>query len=328
MVYDFMPSQFIKFPKMNNPTSKISFVIPILNEEGNIYNIYVALKNHLKPFEHVTPEFIFVNDGSFDGSLDILKTLAAEDNNVRVISFTRNFGHQSALVAGMNMASGDAVITMDCDFQDPPEVVPQMLELWQKGCKVVYAKRITRKDGLLKRFTAKMYYSLLNWSSEVPMAGNIGDFRLIDKVVLRHFQNKKGKEEYLRGLIPWLGYKYEVVEYNRPERDKGSTGFSWIKMWRFAMRGILSFSLLPLRLGFVVGLFSILLGIISLIYLTINYFVYGEFYKLLEWVAIINLILIGFLFILIWILAEYINGIKKEVKELPDYIIGEVYNES
>jgi len=305
---------------------KVSFVIPVYNEEGNIQNLYHEILNQLKSFDSINIEFIFVNDGSWDKSLEILKELSEADKRVHVISFTRNFGHQSALVAGMNQASGDAVITMDCDFQDPPDVLPPMINHWLNGFKVVYTKRINRKDSFLKKQTAYYYYKLLNWSSEVSLPGNIGDYRLIDKVVLKHFQNKKGKEEYLRGLIPWLGYKYAVVDYDRPLREKGQTGFNWLKMARFAMSGILSFSLLPLRLGFIIGIFSVFLGFVSMTYLIINYFVNHQFYKLLEWVAVINLILIGFLFILIWILAEYINGIKKEVKELPDFIIDETFN--
>ncbi len=305
---------------------KVSFVIPVYNEKENISNLYDKLLKQMAAFDMLSFEFIFVNDGSFDTSLNILKDLSLKDKRVRVISFTRNFGHQSALVAGMNIAQGDAVITMDCDMQDPPDIIPQMLRHWLDGYKVVYTKRITRNDSYLKKITAHYYYKLLNWSSEVSLPGHIGDFRLIDKIVLKHFQNKKGKEEYLRGLIPWLGYKYAVVEFDRPKRDKGKTGFNWLKMFRFAMRGILSFSLLPLRLGLVVGVSSVILGFISLIYLFINYFANHQFYKLLEWVAVINLILIGFLFILVWILAEYINGIKKEVKELPDFIVDETYN--
>ena len=236
---------------------KISFVIPVYNEEENISNLYHELLNQIIIFDEIDIEFIFVNDGSDDRSLIILKELSDADKRVRVISFTRNFGHQSALVAGMNNACGDAVITMDCDFQDPPQIIPQMVKFWLEGYKVVYTKRINRKDGFLKKYSAHYYYKLLNWSSEVSLPGNIGDFRLIDKVVLKQFQNKKGKEEYLRGLIPWLGYKYAVVDYDRPIRNKGKTGFSWIKMARLAMRGILSFSILPLRLGLVVGVFSV-----------------------------------------------------------------------
>jgi len=304
----------------------LSFVIPVYNEADNIENMYRALIEYMASYTHIRTEFIFVNDGSWDHSMSILKSLALGHTNIKLISFTRNFGHQAAIIAGLNVAKGDAVITMDCDFQDPPQIVPELIGKWLEGYKVVYTRRTIRNDNFLKKATAHWYYKLLNWSSEVSMPGHIGDFRLMDKVVLSHFQNKKGKEEYLRGLIPWLGYKHTIVEFERPLREKGETGFSWLKMIRFAMKGILSFSLLPLRLGLVVGAFSVFSGIAMMVYLFINYFIFGQFYKLLEWLAVMNFILIGFLFILIWVLAEYINGIKKEVKELPDYIIEEHIN--
>ncbi|MDD3875019.1 MAG: glycosyltransferase family 2 protein [Bacteroidales bacterium] len=304
----------------------VSFVIPVFNEAGNIEKLFDQLKTNMLDFPELLQEFIFINDGSYDNSLDIIKLIAAANKNVKVISFTRNFGHQAAIIAGLNVAKGDAVITMDCDFQDPPHIVPVLIRNWLDGYKVVYTRRTLRSDNFFKKMTAHWYYKLLNWSSEVSLPGHIGDFRLMDSVVLKHFQNRKGKEEYLRGLIPWLGYKYIVVDFERPKREKGETGFSLIKMIRFAMKGILSFSLLPLRLGLVVGAFSIFSGMAMMIYLFINYFVFGQFYKLLEWLAVMNFILIGFLFILLWVLAEYINGIKKEVKELPDYIIEDTWN--
>jgi len=304
----------------------VTFVFPVFNESENIESLFQAVCEQMAQYPMLDAEYIFINDGSNDNSLEILTRLATNNSHVKVISFTRNFGHQAAIIAGMNCATGDTVITMDCDFQDPPDIIPQMIDFWLEGYKVVYTKRTLRKDSFLKKATAHWYYKLLNWSSEVSIPGHIGDFRLIDSIVLKHFKNKKGKEEYLRGLIPWLGYKFAVVDYERPKRKMGKTGFNWLKMIRFAMRGILSFSLLPLRLGLIIGGFSVLSGIILFVYLMINYLIYGQFYKLLEWLAVMNFILIGFLFILLWILSEYIHGIKKEVKELPDYIIEQEYN--
>jgi len=245
-------------------------------------------------------EFIFVNDGSTDGSLLTLRNLTKKDNNVKVISFTRNFGHQAALTAGLEIANGDAVVTMDCDFQDPPEVIVEMINKWLEGNKIIYGRRSFRKDGFFKRLTAKTYYKLLYKVSEIKIMGNIGD---------------------LRGMVPWLGFSYAIVDYVRPLRKKGETGFSLLKMSRFAMAGILNFSLFPLRLGLILGIFIISTGIIFLFYLAIRYFFDNQFYKLLEWLAVVNYILIGFLFILIWIVAEYIGKIYDEVKGRPLYVI-------
>ncbi len=298
----------------------ISIVIPVFNEDLNIIPMYDAVAAVLKNLD-ASAEFIFVNDGSTDRSLMILRSLAEKENHVKVISFTRNFGHQAALTAGLDIAAGDAVVTMDCDFQDPPEVITEMVKMWTEGNKIIYGRRSFRKDGFFKRFSAKMYYQLLYKASEIKIMGNIGDFRLIDKSVVCELRQMKEKNRYLRGMVPWLGFSYAVVDYVRPLRKKGETGFSLIKMSRFAMAGILNFSLFPLRLGLIMGIFIIATGILFFIYLGIRFFFDNQFYKLLEWLAVFNYILIGFLFILIWIVAEYIGRIYDEVKGRPLYVI-------
>lgn len=301
----------------------ISIIIPLYNEEKNIVPLYQQLTTYLVNREL---EIIFVNDGSTDTSIIELNKLADKDPRVKIISFTRNFGHQAALTAGLDYAAGDAIITMDADFQDPPEIVPKLIEEWEKGVKIVYARRSHRKDPILKRLTARWYYNLLYKASEIKIKGDIGDFRLIDKSVAQHLKKLREHSRYLRGLIPWLGYSYSIVDYERPKRSKGHTKFNWIKMARFAMNGLLNFSLLPLRIGLVAGIFIVFTGIIFFIYLLARYFFDNQFYKLLEWLAVINYILIGILFIFIWFIAEYIGKIYEEVKNRPLYIIESVKN--
>jgi len=296
----------------------ISIVIPIFNEEKNILPLYHAILQHLAGSEL---EIVFVNDGSTDASILQLYTLADEDKRVKVISFTRNFGHQAALTAGIDFATGDAIITMDADFQDPPEVLPLLIEHWEQGAKIVYARRSHRHDKWLKRLTAQWYYNLLYKASEIKIKGNIGDFRLIDKTVADKLRQLREHSRYLRGLIPWMGYRYAIVDYVRPHRLKGHTKFNWLKMMRFAMNGLLNFSLLPLRIGLVAGIGIIFSGIIFLLYLAYRFFFDDQFYKLLEWLAVVNYILIGVLFIFIWFIAEYIGKIYEEVKGRPLYII-------
>jgi len=296
----------------------ISIVIPIFNEEKNILPLYHAILQHLAGSEL---EIVFVNDGSTDASILQLYTLADEDKRVKVISFTRNFGHQAALTAGIDFATGDAIITMDADFQDPPEVLPLLIEQWEQGAKIVYARRSHRHDKWLKRLTAQWYYNLLYKASEIKIKGNIGDFRLIDKTVADKLRQLREHSRYLRGLIPWMGYRYAIVDYVRPHRLKGHTKFNWLKMMRFAMNGLLNFSLLPLRIGLVAGIGIIFSGIIFLLYLAYRFFFDDQFYKLLEWLAVVNYILIGVLFIFIWFIAEYIGKIYEEVKGRPLYII-------
>jgi len=299
---------------------KISIVLPVYNEALNIELMYNALCVVIKQLD-IVPEFIFVNDGSDDDSLVILRQLAEKDKNVKVISFTRNFGHQPAITAGLDIATGDCVVTMDCDFQDPPEIILLMVEKWLEGKKIIYGRRLLRHDGFFKRITAKCYYKILYRASDIKIMGNIADFRLIDKSVVNELRLMKEKNRYLRGMVPWLGFSFAIVDYVRPHRKYGKTGFSLIKMSRFAMAGILNFSLLPLRLGLILGIFIIATGFLFLLYLAIRFFFDNQFYKLLEWLAVVNYILIGFLFILIWIVAEYISRIYDEVKGRPLYVI-------
>lgn len=229
----------------------ISIVIPIFNEEKNILPLYSAVMQQLKGNE---VEFVFVNDGSNDTSLIQLYAIAEEDKRVKVISFTRNFGHQAALTADIDFAKGDAIITMDADFQDPPKVLPLLIEQWDMGAKIVYARRSHRHDKWLKRFTAQWYYNLLYKASDIKIKGNISDFRLIDKQVADKLRQLREHSRNLRGLIPWMGYNCAIVDYVRPHRRKGETKFNWLKIMRFAMNGLLNFSLLPLRIGLVAGM--------------------------------------------------------------------------
>lgn len=306
--------------------SRISFVIPVLNEEKNIPYIYGMLDDVMKGIEGIEAEWVFVDDGSSDASPFVLIDLCKKDQRVKAIHLTRNFGHQAAITAGLDYATGDAIVTMDSDGQDPPAIIPEMIKKWQEGNKIVYARRITRKDPFFKRMTASIYYSLLRRFSEIKIPGNIGDFRLIDRSVMDYLSQMREKSRYLRGMIPWLGFKHDFVDYNRPARIHGKTGFSWLKMFRFAMQGILSFSLIPLRLGLFVGIFVIVSGFAFFVYLIIRHFLGDQFYKLLEWLAVFNYVLIGFLFILLWIIAEYVYNISNEVKGRPIYVIDSTVN--
>lgn len=304
---------------------KLSIIFPVFNEEQNILPLHDEVCRVLEN-SGLDLEFIYVNDGSGDKSSDILRELCVKEKNVKYINLTRNFGHQAALTAGLDFATGDAVITMDCDFQDPPEILPEMISKWKEGYKIVYTRRKERRDRFFKRNTAKAYYKLLFKFSENKIQGNIGDYRLLDKQVLAVLKEMREKSRYLRGMVPWLGYEYTVIDFERPLRKHGETGFSFLTMFRLGMNGILSFSLAPLRLGLIMGVFIIFTGMIFLVYLGLNYFINNQFYKLLEWLAVVNYILIGFLFILFWIIAEYIGKIYNETKERPIYIINDTAN--
>lgn len=296
----------------------ISVVIPVFNEQDNLQPLVEEVINNIGVHNY---EIIIVNDGSTDFTSIQVDELIKSNKAIKSIEFTRNFGHQTALSAGIDFAQGDAIITMDSDFQDPPELLPKMIEAWQNGKKVVFTRRNTRKDNIFKRATASVYYWFLYQFSEIKIKGHVGDYRLIDKSIVKYLRDTKERSGYLRGLISWMGHPYEILEFDRPKRKSGKSKFSLLKMSRLAMDGILNFSLFPLRLGFILGLIVIPIGLFFLGYILFDTIVNDEYYPLYKWISVATIIMQGFFFILIWILAEYINKIYDRGRDKPQYVI-------
>ena len=303
----------------------ISIVVPVYNEQDNIRVLTNSLIKALEP-EMPDYEIIFVDDASTDLSLRIIKELSGENQRIKYLSFSRNFGQQAALTAGLDFATGDAIITMDADLQDPPRLIPEMIQAWQNGNDIVLMRRRRRNDGLFKRITAGLYYFLLDKFSDNKQQGTVGEFRLISKKVGEELRTLKEKTRYLRGMISWMGYTFTFIDYDRPNRTRGKSGFSLLKMMRLGMNGILNFSLLPLRAGLILGAIIVLTGILFLLYVSYDAFFNGVEYQLYKWLSITTFILTGLLFILIWILGEYIGKIYNEVKNRPIYLIREKGN--
>ncbi len=230
--------------------TKISIVVPMYNEEEvamEFYNrVTAVLKNTLLPYE-----IIIVNDGSRDKTLDIIMNLMENDEHIKIINFSRNFGHQAAITAGIENATGDAIITIDADLQDPPEVIIDLINEYKNGYDIVYAKRKSRKkDTFFKRYTAQIYYKILNKLSDIKIPENVGDFRLISKRVQEVFVKLPEKDRYIRGIFAWMGFKQAIVEFDRQPRFAGKTKYPLSKMIKLAMSGIIGFSTKPLRLIF------------------------------------------------------------------------------
>ena len=314
---------------MKEIVKKVSVVIPMYYEEEVANQCYEKVSNVLKSLgDKYDYEIIFVNDGSKDKTLEILENIAKDDKRAKIISFSRNFGHQAAVTAGLKEVSGDAIVIIDADLQDPPELIPQMLELWEQGNEVIYGKRKTRKgESAFKLLTAKMFYKTLNALSDVEIPKDTGDFRLVDRKVVDVINSLPEHNKFLRGLFSWVGFKQEAYEYERQERYAGKTKYPLKKMLKLASDGIISFSTKPLKLVGALGIVSIVISIVLLIYALISYI-----FKLNQlsagWTSIIVAVTFfaGVQLLSLWIISEYIGRIYDESKGRPQYIVDKKIN--
>lgn len=307
---------------------KISIVIPMYFEEEVANECYNRTKKMLNTLKNYDYEIIFVNDGSKDKTLQILENIAQNDNNVKVLSFSRNFGHQAAVTAGLKYTTGDVVAIMDADLQDPPEVITEMLELWEQGNEVIYAKRKSREgESKFKLFTAKMFYKVLNGLSDVEIPKDTGDFRLADRKVIDVINSLPEHNKFLRGLFSWVGFKQIPLEYERKERFAGKTKYPLKKMLKLASDGITSFSTKPLKILGALGLISVIASIVILIYALISY-IFNLNQLTAGWTSIMVTVtfLGGMQLLSIWLISEYIGKIYDESKGRPEYIIDKKIN--
>jgi dolichol-phosphate mannosyltransferase len=269
-------------------------------------------------------EMIFVNDCSKDQTLLRIKELAERDSHVKYLSFSRNFGHQIAVSAGLDFCTGEAVVIIDGDLQDPPELISKMYERYKEGYKVVYAKRKTREgETWFKKATAKIFYRLLASMTSIDIPVDVGDFRLIDRVIVEHLRNMPEKSKYIRGQIAWIGYKQTFVEYHRDARLYGTTNYPLKKMLRFALDGITAFSDKPLKIASGLGIFSAIVSLLALVYALVSHFCFHA--TITGWTSLILSVLFigGVQLITIGIIGEYIARINNDVRNRPLYILDE-----
>lgn len=303
-------------------TIDISVIVPVFNEEDNLPLIYDRLLALFKKM-NVSYEICFVNDGSRDNSIGVIKDLFSEDPSVRYIDFSRNFGHQIAVSAGLDYVTGKSIVIIDADLQDPPELIEELYSKLKEGFEVVYAKRRYRKgETFIKKLTAKLFYRLLQRITPIEIPLDTGDYRIMDERVVAVLREMKEHHKFIRGQISWIGFNQTFVEYDRNERFSGQTGYSYSKMIRFAIDGITSFSDFPLKvaslLGFAVSIVSFLYAIIILSFklLKPEYHVQG-------WTSLIICVLLlgGIQLISIGIIGEYMGRMNENVKNRPLYVI-------
>jgi len=306
----------------------LTVIIPCYNEELLIEKTYHRVHNVLKNLTNYESNIIFINDGSKDKTAEKLNIIASQDEKVKLIHFSRNFGHQAAVTAGINNTDTDLAIVIDADLQDPPELFGEMLDLYHSSkCNAIYCVRKVRKgETLFKKITAKLFYRLMDRLSEVPIPLDTGDFRLIDKNIINEFKKLSEKNKFVRGLISWIGFVQIPFYYERDERLEGETKYPLKKMIRFALNGIMYFSKKPLKLAIQIGLLSTLMALVLLIYILYGYFFSNK--AVAGWASTLTIVVFfgGIQLLTIGLVAQYIANIFDEVKGRPDYIIANKVN--
>lgn len=305
----------------------LSIVVPMYFEEDVAEECYSRLTDVCQSIDNVDYELVFVNDGSTDNTLIILKDLHAKDKHVKIVNFSRNFGHSAAVSAGIDYAKGDAVVLIDADLQDPPELIKIFVEKWREGYDVVYGVRSKRKgETVFKKATAHLYYAFLDNLSEIDIPRNTGDYRLMDKKVCDIIRKMPEKNRFIRGMVSWVGFKQIGVEYIRDERYAGETKYSIKKMFSFAADGVMSFSNKPLKAVLYLGFITLIIDVVFIIYVLYSFFS-GKAVSGWSSVMLIIAFFFGVLFITLGIIGQYIARISDDVKSRPLYVVSEFYNE-
>jgi dolichol-phosphate mannosyltransferase len=306
--------------KINNTI--LSVIVPCLNEENNLIEFKSRIIKVINDLS-ITYKIYFIDDGSTDKSWKIIKDFSNEDKNILGIKLSKNFGHQNAISAGFKSANSDYVLIMDADLQDPPELLNDMYnKISKNNLNVVYAKRIKSNENLFKKFTSKIFYIIFNALSDVKIPRDTSDFRIIDKKILNEIKKLSEKEIFYRGLIPWMGFKSDFVEFERKNRKQGQSGWTLVKMFNFAITGLTSFSSIPIRLSFYLCFFMSIIFIFNSVYALYSYL---QNNTVKGWTSIV--LIISFfniiVFFILGIISEYIGKIYTEIKNRPNFIIDE-----
>jgi glycosyltransferase involved in cell wall biosynthesis len=304
---------------------EISVVVPLYNEELNIDYLFKRLLSELSRLD-MSYEIVCVNDGSKDNTIDCLIEHHHQNPRIKVVNLSRNYGKEIALSAGLDYANGNAVIPIDADLQDPPELIAKLVEKWREGYDVVYATRRSRQgESWVKRFTANVFYRTIDSLSQVPIPRNTGDFRLLDRRVVDALKRMPERNRFMKGLFAWVGFKQTSVIYDRPSRYKGETKWNYWKLWNFAIDGITSFSFLPLKVWSYVGLLVAIPSFFYASFLVIRTLIYGIDFPGYASIMVAVLFLGGVQLVSLGVLGEYLGRVYEEVKGRPLYLVRESY---
>lgn len=305
---------------------KITIIIPCFNEQDVLEALYKKLQSVIATVYDCQFTYLFINDGSRDETLDILRELQGKDRKVSYLSFSRNFGKEAAMLAGLDYAQGDAVIIMDADLQHPPELIPKMLEYWRRGYEDVCAKRKNRNDeSFMKKHLTKVFYDILELGSKVPLQRNVGDFRLLDKRCVGALRLLREEQRYTKGMFTWIGYKKKELYFEPQPRLAGKTTWNYWSLTNLALEGITSFTTAPLRITSLLGLFVSFVAICYMLYVFFSALIYGDPVAGYPTLLTVLLFLGGVQLLSLGIIGEYLGRVFNESKHRPIYIVDE-YN--
>ena len=317
------PLQLVPAAPMRQMAGAISVVVPVFNEAASLRTFHERLSSALLSLDrHV--EILYIDDGSTDGTRDALSALRALDPRVGVASFSRNFGKEAAMTAGLHLARGEAVILIDADLQDPPALIPEMIRTWEEGADVVTMRRRSRAgESWLKTFSAYAFYRVFNMLSDTAMPPDVGDFRLLSRRVVDAINRLPERNRFMKGLFAWVGFKVVTIDYDREARNQGHTKWGFRKLWRFAVEGIVGFSTVPLKMATYVGLTCAVASFVYAVYFLAKTALLGEPIHGFPTLIISILILGGLQLMAIGILGEYVSRLFIESKARPLYLIEE-----
>ncbi len=307
---------------------KISILIPCYNEEQSLPQLYPELVKLMDGNTGYEWELMFVNDGSIDGTLQVLKNMRLQDNRVNYLDLSRNFGKEAAMLAGFDHVTGDCMIIIDADMQHPPTLIPEMIKWWELGYDDVYAKRKSRgRESWLRKHLSLLFYKILQSSSRFDLLQNVGDFRLLDRCCINALKRMRESERYTKGLYCWIGFKKKDIEFVQGDRVGGVSSWNYRQLFSFALDGITSFTNVPLRISTVIGFLVSLFAFLYMIYVFIKALIWGDPVQGYPTLVILILFLGGIQLLSIGIIGEYIGRIYNETKNRPDYIVREFNNE-
>ena len=305
---------------------KITIIIPAYNEEESLPHLYERLEKLMSSMEHYEFEILFVNDGSKDNTINLIKEYREKDNRISYVDFSRNFGKEIAMIAGLDYATGDCVIFMDADLQDPPELIPELVKYWEEGYDDVYAKRSSRKgETWLKKFTSKMYYRVLQHLTNVPIQQDTGDFRLLDRRCVNALRKMRESQRNSKSMFSWIGYKKKEVLYDRDPRIAGQTKWNYKKLVDLAIDGITSFTTSPLRISTYISIPTFIVLFVYFVYVIAKCIVTSTMIQAYQAIILLILFFSGVQILLFGIIGEYLGRIFNESKDRPLYLVNE-YN--